>query len=54
MEPLACDKSENLLVIEFLFGGLIFSPSCVLNFPEEEICHCFEAMDEAELFLTAF
>lgn len=56
MGSLAHDKSEILFVIEFLFGGLIFFflLPCVLNFPEQEICQHFEAMDEAELFLTAF
>lgn len=57
MGPLDHDKSEVLFVIEFLFGALIFFfpfPCCVLCFPEEEICPCFEAVDEAELFLTAF
>lgn len=52
MGPLAHDKSEMLFIIEILFGGLIFFFSCVLNFPEEEICHCFEKMDEAELFFN--
>lgn len=52
MGPLAHDESKISFVIEFLFGELIFFG--VLNFTEEEICHCFEAMDNMELFLNAF
>lgn len=52
MGPLAHDESKISFVIEFLFGELIFFG--VLNFTEEEICHCFEAMDNTELFLNAF
>lgn len=52
MEPLVHNESKILFVIEFLFGELTFFR--VPNFMEEEMCHCFEAMDNAELFLTVF
>lgn len=52
MGPLVHDESKISFVIEFMFGELIFSS--VPYFTEEEICHCFEAIDKTELFLTAF
>lgn len=52
MGPLAHDKSEIFFTLEVLFGGLIFFFSCVLNLPEEEICHCFEEMDVFNCFLN--
>lgn len=52
MGPLVYDESRISFVIEFVFDELsFFSVPC---FTEEEICHCFEAMNNTELFLTAF